>query len=99
MLGLEDRKRTGRWATALGASCVAVLKLWGIMVRLVRFWSAYYCYDDCCRSDARGSSDGVEKATSVCFRRQRGEDDGTTACDVANRSRFRHCRPVGLVGG
>ena len=36
MLGLEDRKRVGRWATALGASCVAVLKLWGTMVRLVR---------------------------------------------------------------
>ena len=37
MLGLEDRKRTGRWATALSSSCVAVLKLLcGTMVRLVR---------------------------------------------------------------
>ena len=96
MLGLEDRKRTGRWATALGASCVEVVGHHG---ETGEIWSAYYCYDGCCRSDARGSSDGVEKATSVCFRHQRGEDDGTTACDVANRSRFRHCRPVGLVGG
>ena len=37
MLGLEDRKRIGRWATTSGASCVAVLELLrGAMVRQVR---------------------------------------------------------------
>ena len=36
LLGLEDRWRVVRWTTALSASDVVMLKLWGTMVRMAR---------------------------------------------------------------
>ena len=41
---------------------------------------------------------GAKKATSVCFHHHRGWVDGTTACDVADGGRVRHCRLIGQAG-